>query len=164
MNLYELNAKFAEAISRLEAEADPETGELPECLNKQIEDVGLEIEERALQCARYIKNIDAEAGAIKNEEVKLSHRREMLEKRSKRITGYLQATIPVGTGYKSAVAIIKWGKSERVTIVDEAVIPAEYMRKKTETSPMKDEIKAAIKDGKTVAGAKVETFHIIKVK
>ena len=164
MNLYELNAKFAEAIGRIESEANPETGELQEGLEKELESIGLEIEDRALQCARYIKNSEAEAEAIKAEECKLAARRTILENRAERITAYLQATIPVGTCYKSANAVIKWGNSERVTIIDEALIPAEYIKKTEVSAPMKNEIKAAIKDGKDVPGAKVEKFNVIKVK
>ncbi|HFC2411780.1 TPA: siphovirus Gp157 family protein, partial [Neisseria gonorrhoeae] len=47
-------------------------------------------------------------------------------------------------------------KSEAVVILDEAQIPAEFMREAVKTEPDKTAIRKAIESGRQVAGAKIE--------
>lgn len=55
-------------------------------------------------------------------------------------------------------------KSERVIILDEEIIPIEYIKIKTTVSADKTAIKEAIKNGATIEGATVESFSNLTIK
>ncbi|HFC3446427.1 TPA: siphovirus Gp157 family protein, partial [Neisseria gonorrhoeae] len=55
-------------------------------------------------------------------------------------------------------------KSEAVVILDEAQIPAEFMREAVKTEPDKIAIKKAIESGRQVAGAKIEERKNLQIK
>lgn len=59
---------------------------------------------------------------------------------------------------------ISYRKSEVVNIIDESKIPSEYIKVKTETSPMKAEIKKALKDGKVIDGVDLVTNINMQIK
>ncbi|HFA6987279.1 TPA: siphovirus Gp157 family protein [Neisseria gonorrhoeae] len=55
-------------------------------------------------------------------------------------------------------------KSEAVVILDEAQIPAEFMREAVKTEPDKTAIKKAIESGRQVAGAKIEGRKNLQIR
>lgn len=59
---------------------------------------------------------------------------------------------------------ISYRKSESVNIIDETKIPKEFLKTKIEISPMKAEIKTAIKNGLKVEGATLDTNVSMQIK
>jgi len=59
---------------------------------------------------------------------------------------------------------LRFSKSESVKIVDQSLLPAEFVRTKTVNEPNKTAIKEAIKAGNVVAGAEIETKQSLIVK
>lgn len=55
-------------------------------------------------------------------------------------------------------------KSEAVVILDEAQIPAEFMREAVKTEPDKTAIRKAIESGREVAGAKIEGRKNLQIR
>ncbi|HFB2674215.1 siphovirus Gp157 family protein [Neisseria gonorrhoeae] len=55
-------------------------------------------------------------------------------------------------------------KSEAVVILDEAQIPAEFMREAVKTEPDKTAIRKAIESGRQVAGAKIEGRKNLQIR
>ena len=152
MTLYEIDHAIAEAF---EAAIDPETGEITDS------DAWAELE--SLQMARetklegigcWIKDLLAEASAIKTEEEALKKRRQSSEKKAESLKGYLAWTLE-GQNFKTPKVAVSWRKSRAVEI-DEAVFwknPAECFVRYGKPTADKKAITAALKDGGIVPGA-----------
>lgn len=150
--LYEVSALLTAAIEAGFAEANEETGELPDDWDHFITECQMERDDKALSVARYIKSMDAEAAAIRNEEKALASRRHAAEGRSERLTAYLAGWIKPGEKLSDANTKISWRKSSRVIIDDESTVPESCW--KVERSIVKTEVKKAI-----AAGAQIKA-HI----
>ena len=77
MTLYEIDRAIMDAIT---AGLDPETGELTNY--DELEELQLARDEKIENIACYIKNIAADAKAIRDEEQALAKRRKTLENRA----------------------------------------------------------------------------------
>lgn len=121
-------------------------------------------ESKIARVAEYIKDLTAGMAAIKSEQDRLT---KLLKSRQRKIdwlTGLLDGTLQ-GQEWRAANGSVncKYRRSEAVEVYDEALLPAEFLRVKTETAPNKIAIKAAIKGGAEVAGARVEERWILKI-
>ena len=84
MTLYEIAQDFLALMQ------DIENGNIPEeAIKDTLECVELAFEEKADNIACYIKNLNAEAAAIKVEEERLAERRKAKEKEAERLQSYL---------------------------------------------------------------------------
>ncbi|HFC0260162.1 TPA: siphovirus Gp157 family protein [Neisseria gonorrhoeae] len=115
---------------------------------------------------------------IKNQEIT----EKMLEEHIGRMTGKLKAVKAQNQSLKdylarnmqaAGITEIKaddgtfkasFRKSEAVVILDEAQIPAEFMREAVKTEPDKTAIKKAIESGRQVAGAKIEGRKNLQIR
>ena len=156
--LYEINADLEALLSQVD-----ENGELlidDEALDALL----MERTEKLEGVALAIKNITAEAAAIKAEETALKERRERLEKKASGLTDWLRIALN-GEKFETARCLVTYRKSEVVTI-DEAVFfkrpPAKFIRKKIEAD--KTAIKAALKAGETIRGATLEEKQNLQLK
>ena len=80
MNIYEIDSAILALI-------DPETGEVLD--NEAFDALQMERDEKIENIACWLKNTDAEAKAIRNEELELAKRRKALENRVDRLKAYL---------------------------------------------------------------------------
>ena len=90
MTLYEINAELEKLIAN---SIDPETGELmidPE----QIDALNMARDEKIEQTALYIKNLKAEADAIKTEIDNLKARHDAAKNKAERLTAYIKDILP----------------------------------------------------------------------
>ena len=156
MNLYEIN----EAIERaFEACIDPETGEIVGD-TEALDDLVLARDEKVENIALWIKNLKAEAEAIRNEEKALADRRRAAENKAERLKSYLAYNLD-GEKFKTPKVSISWRKSESVVVPDVFQLPDEYVKYK-DPEPNKQLIKEAIKKGFDVEGASlVENTNLI---
>lgn len=115
---------------------------------------------------------------IKNQEIT----EKMLEGHIRRMTGKLKAVKAQNQSLKdylarnmqaAGITEIKaddgtfkasFRKSEAVVILDEAQIPAEFMRETVKTEPDKTAIRKAIESGRQVAGAKIEGRKNLQIR
>ncbi|EMS3220190.1 siphovirus Gp157 family protein [Neisseria gonorrhoeae] len=115
---------------------------------------------------------------IKNQEIT----EKMLEGHIRRMTGKLKAVKAQNQSLKdylarnmqaAGITEIKaddgtfkasFRKSEAVVILDEAQIPAEFMREAVKTEPDKTAIRKAIESGREVAGAKIEGRKNLQIR
>ena len=147
MNLFDLNKEFRESIKRVEFFAMENDGEINEDLENEMNDLKLAREEKSLNLAGYIKEIEAESEAIKNQEKKLNERRKTLENRAEYLKEYLRKNISEGEKLSSPWAQISWRKSKSVEILDEKLIDQKYivMEPRILKSSIGDDLKAGIK-------------------
>ena len=162
MNLFELNVEFREAIKRMEFFAQENDGEISSALEEELNGLKLAREQKVLNLAGYIKEIEAESSAIKAQEKLLADRRRALEAKAERLTDWLKTNLEEGEKLSCPWAAIGWRKSQAVQIVAEKLIPKLYFR--TVKELLKQEIKDALKAGKEIPGATLETRFNLVIK
>ncbi len=161
MTLYEIRKDYLDALNNIEVNEDGEVLNIDAI--EQAEGAFLD---KAESVAIYIKNLTAEAKAIKEEEKAQASRRISLEKKIDRLTQYLDINLrDVGRDdFKTAKVEVTYRASERLIVDDESIIPDDYKELVTEMKVSKDSIKRAIKAGAVVEGAHIEKCKNIRVK
>ena len=160
MRLYEVNAALEELLNQ----QDPETGELT-CDLDQLDALMMERDEKLEGLALYVKNADAEAKAIREEEKTLAERRRSLENKAERAKGFLAEQL-AGEKFSTPKVAVSYRKSEQVE-VSMAFFTEEsnerFLRFKDPEAD-KTAIKNALKAGETVPGAELvsKTNMILK--
>jgi hypothetical protein len=162
MKLYEIAGMLQQAIDACLEQAEQAEGEITEDWSAFLDDVKMERDEKALGIADYIKGELAEAEAIKKEKDALAKRQKTHENRAESLKAYLSAYIKEGDKITGPHSVIAWRASKAVRILDEAALPECYW--KIERTPMKAEIKDAIKNGAVVPGAEVVEKQSIQIK
>ena len=152
MTLYEIN----DAITNCFFEwTDPETGEIKLIFDEvQLDQLEMLKAEKVENIGCWIKNLDADAAALKAEEERLNKRRKAMENKANRLKDYLIATCD-GEHFRGIRADVSFKVTHPVEITDAAALPAQYIRTKTITEPNKVDIGKALKAGQTVPGAKL---------
>ena len=84
MTLYEIKQKYLDAMNNISV--DEETGEILGL--EELSSIEGEFDDKAENVSLYIKNLVAEANAIKTEENNLKARRERLTKRADKLERY----------------------------------------------------------------------------
>lgn len=147
--LYEINNDLEALLSQV----DEETGEVlidPEALDALL----MERTEKLEGVALAVKNIVAEATAIKAEEDALKKRRQALEKKKDGLMKYLSSALD-GEKLETAKVAVSYRRSVSAKVVDEDAFwqnPAEaFVRTKREANI--EAIKAVLKDGGIIPGA-----------
>jgi hypothetical protein len=125
-----------------------------------LEGMAGELEVKATNTAMMIRNLEANAAAIKEAEAAMAARRKALENRAARVKDYLLANMLVAGIQKVESPYFKLAVRENpaaVEIYEPGLIPAQYMRQPEPPPPAPDKtaIKDALKDGQDVPGCKL---------
>ena len=167
MTLYEIATEykdFAEAV---------ENGEIPkEAINDTLESIQALLEEKVDNIACLIKNLTADAEAIKAEEARLAERRKQKEATTERLKAYLSdMLIKSGcTKLETARNKISFHKSEAVTVEDEAKFIEWAMNENREfltfkaPTISKTALKKALADGQAIDGVYIESKANLQIK
>lgn len=158
MTLYEINDQIAKAI---ELGFDPETGEILD--DSALRDLEMARDEKIENICLFVKDLKAEAEALKNEERGLSERRKSSEKKAESLTNYLKAMLN-GEKFKTSKCSVSYRRTQAVQITDETLLPDCYIRRKVTEEPDKVAIKEALKAGGEVAGACLEERQSMTIK
>ena len=157
MNLYELN----KAIADFDLEIDEETGEV---LNAdELDQITMARDEKIENIALWVKDLLAEADAIKAEEQALAKRRKQAENKADWLKRYVAQALE-GEKFKTPRVAISYRTSEAVEILDEDLIPEEFLMIKTEYKPDKKAIKDELKVGGEVEGAVLVKRTSLQIK
>ena len=162
MKLYEINEALEHA---LEAAFDPETGEiLDEDALAQVETLELAREDKLEGIACWIKDLRADAEAIKTEKNNLAKRERAANNKADRLTEYLKWQL-AGEKLKTARASVSYRHSEAVELADNFEpmnLPSDCWA--VEYKVNKTAIKEHLKAGETLEGAELvkRTSMIIK--
>lgn len=109
MTIYEID----QAIQNL---VDPETGELKDY--EAFEQLQMERDQKIDNVGAWIKDLTAQAKAIREEEQALAERRRVLEAKAERLKGYLEQALQ-GEKFSSARCQISYRKSTSVEVHNE---------------------------------------------
>ena len=156
MTLYEINDSMLALVN--------EDGEIEDF--EKFEQLQMERETKIENMGLWIKNLLAEAEAIKNERDALRKREDALVHRADRLKEHLSRAIS-GEKFTSARLAISWRPSEAVEITPECEAwcreHGEYLREKPPEID-KAAIKNALKQGGTVVGASLVKRQNIQIK
>ena len=141
-NLYEIATTHNQALLAM-ADMD----DLPdEVIKDTMEALEGNFNDKALSVAGFFLNIDVDIQAMKEAEKRIADRRKVKENQVKWMKDYLLSNM-VRTGITKIECpqfkISIRNNPESVSVLDESLIPAEFMRSVTTTSPDKTAIKNA---------------------
>lgn len=148
MTLYEIQNNIRQAI---ELGFDEETGEIFDA--DALETLELQRDEKIENIALYIKDLKAEAEAIKMEKMNLAKRQQTAENHAESLKRYLTSCLD-GEKFKTARVAISYRKSETVEFIDGFdinLLPDQYQRKRDPEAD-KTALKDALKEGKEIYG------------
>lgn len=153
LSLYQLSNNYLEALDFL---TDPEADLPAEAINDTLEALGGELEDKAVNVAKFLRNMEAAAEAIKAAEADMARRRKTLESRAKWLKDYLKGNMEACGISKIECPYFKIAIQKNpaaVQIVDESAIPDHFKEQVVTWRINKTAIKEAIKAGKEVSGA-----------
>lgn len=160
MNLYEISNAIVEAYN---SAIDAETGEIiDEAALAALDALEMARDEKVENIACWIKDINAEAAAIKTEKQALAARQAAAERKAESLKRYVQNAL-AGETFKSAKVAISYRKSESVQIAEGAMLPEKYLTY-VEPTPNKVELKKALKAGEIIEGATLVTNSNMQIK
>ncbi len=165
MKLYELTADIRSFMAAVEA------GEIPEeAIADTLESLEMAFEDKAENIACLIKELNAEAEAIKAEAANLTERAKSKANHAESLKKYLAMSM-TATGkdkIETARCKLSFRKSEKVvtdeSFIEWAINGHDYLLKFKAPDPDKTAIKAFIKEGNEIVGAAIETNMSLQVK
>lgn len=139
---------------------DNETGEIIDI--EMFDSLQMERDEKIESIALYIKDLKAEAEALKAEKLAFAERQKVAENKAESLKNYLAYALK-GQAFKSTKAVVSFRKTQQVDIPDIYKLDENFL-KYAEPTADKTAIKEAIKAGQTVKGATLieNTSVIIK--
>lgn len=134
-----------------------------------LEGLSGDLEVKATNVAMFARNLEASAEAIKGAEAQMAARRKAIENRAANVREYLKAQMERTGITEIASPYFKLAirKNPAAVVIDAASqIPAEFMRQPETPPPAPDKkaIGAAIKAGREVAGAHLESSTRLEIK
>lgn len=139
MQLYELTEMYLNL-----KDMDIEEGDL----NSALENIDDEIETKADNIAKVLRDFDGDIEALKSEEERLAKKRKAIENRQKHLKEYLQNTMLVLDKRKFKTDLFSFNiqkNAPSLKILDESKIPEDYY--KIEKKLNKNDLKEAVKNG-----------------
>lgn len=160
MTLYEIDARIAELV-------DEETGELLDY--EAFTALQMEREAKLENAALYVKNLEAEAKDIREEEKALAERRRVKENRASRLRDYIQNAL-AGERFETARCAISYRKTTALSISDMAAavgyLEAGHRDLVVYAAPSLDKrgVAALLKAGESVPGAELEERQSMQLR
>ena len=145
---------------------DLETGAIDPVVAEQLELTGQDLEKKIKGTAIVYKQLIADAKMLKEEEDNLVARRKRAERNAELVKARLEtAMLQLNMQeFKDTKVNITFRKSQRVEIVNENLLPKEFITEKITYTPSKTAIGEALKQGKTVEGAVLVEAKNIQIK
>lgn len=127
-----------------------------------------QFEVKAQSVIAYIKNQEITEKMLEGHIGRMTGKLKAVKAQNQSLKDYLARNMQAAgiTEIKADDGTFKasFRKSEAVVILDEAQIPAEFMREAVKTEPDKTAIRKAIESGRQVAGAKIEGRKNLQIR
>lgn len=169
MTLYDIDAQIAALDGAAEDDMliDEETGELIS-VAQALDALRMEREAKIENVACWVKNLSAEADAIREEENRLVKRRKAAETKAANLKAWLLAAMTREDGttdkLKTGRVAISVKRNPPSTVVDDALLPSSYKVAKITYQPNKELIKRELLAGGEVPGAHLEYGRSVIIK
>lgn len=164
ISLFALAGEYREQFDRLEQmELDEKT------LADTLESISGDIEEKAINVAKFIKNLEAGARAIEDQAEIMKSRSDAIKKKAEHMKDYLLANLQHAKVAKieSPFFVIAIRKNpQSLKIDDEKKIPPRFLAVPKPPEPYidKDAVKKALKAGHEVPGARLEQKNRLEIR
>lgn len=160
MKLYEIAPALRFALDDIEV--DPETGEI---LNADaLHAVEAQAAEKVEATALYLRELDAEAKAAKEEADRMLARVKSMQKRSDYLKAMLLDALHATGKVKTGRVTVSIRTTQAVEIEEGANLPEAYTTVKTTVNPNKVAIKQALIDGVEVPGCHLEARESVSIR
>lgn len=153
MTIYEIDQAIMECV-------DLETGEIID--TEQLDKLQMERDAKLENVACWIKDLKAEAEALKAEKLAFAERQRVAENKMESLKKWLAYTLN-GEKFKTVRASVTFRTTDKVEVADIYKLDENYLRYK-EPEADKDAIKKAIKAGQEVAGATLVSSTSVIIK
>lgn len=169
MTLYDIDAQIAALDGAAEDDMliDAETGELIS-VSQALDALRMEREAKLENVACWVKNLSAEADAIRAEEDRLIKRRKAAETKAANLKAWLLAAMTREDGttdkLKTGRVMVSVKRNPPSTVVDDALLPSTYKVAKITYQANKELIKRELLAGGEVPGAHLEYGRSVVIK
>ncbi|WP_178862088.1 siphovirus Gp157 family protein [Thiomicrorhabdus cannonii] len=160
--LYEMTGDMLELQNLMDAIEQTEDGGGDEstmlAIRDTLEGMALQFNDKAVAIVKFAQALDGDTSAIDAEIKRLQERKRIINNRRDNLREYLRYNMEASgiTKIDCPLFSITLAKGvDRVQIDDEAALPDEYVRVKTDIAPDKTAIAKALKNGQAVPGAQL---------
>ena len=164
MKLYEIHEAMMETLDiLLESDQDEMDKELYEDTMGYLKE---ELTHKSSSIIKYLRNLDSEAAAIKEEIERLSKAKKTRERKLESLKGYLVNIMQSLEKSKIETDLGTYGlrKSKSIKIMDQSKVPEEYLKVKEEVSVDKRGLTALLKSGELVEGITLEESYSLQIR
>lgn len=134
-------------------------------LNSALENIDDEIETKADNIAKVLRDFDGDIEALKSEEERLAKKRKAIENRQKQLKEYLQNAMLVLDKRKFKTDLFSFNiqkNAPSLRILDESKIPEDYY--KIERKLNKNDLKEAVKSGLFTDAAELVQTESLRIR
>ena len=161
MKLYEIDQAIMACV-------DPETGEITDL--EKLEQLSMDREKKLEGVALYIKDLTAEAKAIKAEEEALALRQKVKESHAQRLKDFLTLNLD-GQKMETPRVVLSWRKSTKTIVSDPDATMAYLVEHQLDTcikvkAPeiSTSEVGKLLKKGEAIPGAELVESQNLQIK
>ena len=159
-SLYEI-AWMCRQVLEMEPESEDEFG----AMMTALDELQGELTEKADNIVRYIRNLSAEADALKAEETALYKKRKAVENKAERLKAYLAAQMTLCGLKELKAGLFKLRfqpTTPAISIIDESAVPEKFHRVKVEIDKLA--IRDALKNGEEVPGIELQRGEALVIR
>ena len=160
MKLYEISDAIRAALDHIEI--DEETGEILQA--DALHAVEAEANDKIEATALYLRELDAEAKAAKDEAERILARVKSMQKRSDYIKSMLLDALHATGKVKTVRVTVSIRTTQAVEVSEGANLPEAYTTVKTTVTPNKVAIKQALLDAVEVPGCSLEARESVSIR
>ena len=158
MNLYDLVGNYKKVY---EMDLDDETWQ------DTLESIDSAIEQKADGVMYVIRNLEVDVIGLKDEEKRLKSKREVAERKIKRLKQYLQENMEAVGKTKFKTQLFAYNIQNNpasLKLTDEKLIPEKYYTVETSRKYDNKAIKNDLKAGKVINGAELKTSQSLRIR
>lgn len=153
MKLYEMSEQYREIQSLIESD---ESDSMREAISDTMQMIEGDFKDKAQAVVSMTLNMDGSILALDNEIQRLSDKRKVIQNRIQSIRDYLKNNMEATQISKIECPLFTITLSKptkQVEVIDDSLLPDEFVRVKTTVSPDKVALAKALKEGKEITGA-----------
>lgn len=161
MKLYEIDEKIMEAFDRA---IDADTGEILDAQAfAELDSLQIMRGEKIEGVLLWIKNLSAEAEALKAEKQAFESRQRQAANKAESLKRYISGVLN-GEKFKTAKVSVTWRKSEAAGYTGDVFELPEDCRTYKDPTVNKTELKKRLKAGEVIPGAELVVRNNIRIK
>lgn len=160
MKLYQISDAIRQALDHIEL--DEETGEILSA--DALHAVEAEAADKIEATALYLRELDAEAKAAKEEADRMLARVKSMQKRSNYLKAMLLEALHATGKVKTARVSVSIRTSKAIEVADGVTLPDAFVTVRTTTTPNKTALKEAIEAGADIEGVRLVERESVQIK